>query len=214
VVAAEISPDDGDLEAQFDEKLNKKAGKIKQQLLDDLLLHVSTAEVVQEEQPAMRKCVWILVFLLIVGVVVGVVVALNGKDGDPPIMTPTVTVNQTPAPTAPPTILSTSPKFTQLLNLIGAVTSDIKFLQDRTTLQYAALDWLANMDAWEVDIDSVPPQVFVERYVLALLFFSTNGPSWRKGLNFLKPTSVCDWPGVTCEGIDGIDSVWRLEMGT
>jgi hypothetical protein len=215
VVAAEISPDNGDLEAQFDEKLNRQAGQIKKQLMDDLLLHVTAAEVVEEAKPpGPRRCVWILLCLLIVGVVVGVVVALGGKDGNPPTMAPTATVIKTPDPTASPTILATSPKFTQLLNLIGAVTSDIQLLQDRTTLQYAALDWLANLDAWEVDVDSVPPHVFVERYVLALLFFSTNGLSWRKGLNFLKPTSVCKWPGVTCDGLNGTDYVWRLEMGT
>jgi hypothetical protein len=89
-----------------------------------------------------------------------------------------------------------------LLDIIGAATSDIEFLQNRTTLQYAALDWLANEDAWEVDIDSVPSQVFVTRYALALLFFSTSGRSWINGCNFLTPTSVCEWTngdrGVTC----------------
>jgi hypothetical protein len=107
------------------------------------------------------------------------------------------------APTASPTIYS-SPKFTQLSNLVGEkVTLDIKALQNRTTLQYAAMDWLANEDAWEVDIDSVPSQVFVERYVVALLFLSTHGTSWRNNYNFLTPTSVCEWnitgeTGVAC----------------
>jgi hypothetical protein len=75
------------------------------------------------------------------------------------------------------------------------------------------------VDAWEVDVDSVRPQVFVERYLLALLFLSTNGKSWTESYNFLMPTSVCDWSekssddsikGVICDGID----VFRLEMGT
>jgi hypothetical protein len=168
-----------------------------------------------------RNCFVLVVavsLLIIVGVVVGVVVALGGKGGDPPTMAPTATVGKTPAPTASPTIY-TSPKFTQLLNLLGAVTPDIKLLQDPTTFQYSALDWLANVDAWEVDIDSVPPQVFVERYVLALLFLSTNGKTWSQGYNFLTPTSVCDWSGksdddsikgVICDGTD----VWQLRMCT
>jgi hypothetical protein len=127
--------------------------------------------------------------LIIVGVVVGFVVALGGKDGDPPTM----------APTASPTIS----KFTQLLDIIGAVTSDIELLQDPTTFQYEALDWLANADTWEVDIDSVPSQVFVERYVVALLYLSTNELSWINGYKFLSPTSVCEWnisgeTGVAC----------------
>jgi hypothetical protein len=50
-------------------------------------------------------------------------------------------------------------------------------LQNRTTQKYAALNWLANVDAWEADIGSVPSQVIVERYILALLFLSTNGTS-------------------------------------
>jgi hypothetical protein len=160
-----------------------------------------------------------------VGVFVGVGAALGKKDNYPrmnrtPAPTASPTMNPTPAPTASPTILYTRPTFTQLLNLIGNVTSDIEFLQNRTTpLQYAALDWLANVDTWEVDIDSIQePQVFVERYVLALLFFSTNGTLW-KNQNFLNSTSVCDWSGkdddgnskgVTCDGND----VSGLEMGT
>jgi hypothetical protein len=103
-----------------------------------------------------------------VGVVLGVAVALGNKGDNPPTVdnvVPTATMNPPPAPTASPTMLSTSPKFAQLLNLIGKeVTSDIKALQNRTTLQYAALEWLANVDAWEVDIDInlvQEPQVFV-----------------------------------------------------
>jgi hypothetical protein len=79
-----------------------------------------------------------------------------------PTMAPTATVNEILAPTASFTILFTSPKFTQLLNITGAVTSDIKSLQDPTMFQYAALDWLANVDGWWVDINLVPPQFFVE----------------------------------------------------
>jgi hypothetical protein len=221
VVAAEISPDTADLEAEV-EKLKREAIEIKKQLLQELLQGVTAAEVVEERKeqpPSRRRCVWILLgllaalLLIIVGVVVGVAVASHDE--------PVPTVNKTPAPTASPTgTLSTSPKFTQLLSLIGQVTSDIESLQNITTLQYAALNWLANVDDWEVDIDSVPPQVVVERYVLALLYYSTNGTSWRKDYNFLTPTSVCDWSrkssddiikGVIC---DGIDYVSRLEMGT
>jgi hypothetical protein len=114
---------------------------------------------------------------------------------------------------------STISKFNQLLNIIGTVTLDIKLLQDRTTPQYAALDWLANEDAWEVDIDLVPPQVLIERYVMALLFLSTDGTSWTKSYSFLTPTSVCDWSESSDDSIevvicDGNDYVERLEIGT
>jgi hypothetical protein len=202
VVASECAPDTADLEAQ--------ANEIKKQLLQD----VTAAEVVGR-----RRCACILFGLLVVGVVVGILAALSETPtvSTMPTIAPTATGYETLAPTASPTIFSTSSKFTQMLNITSAVTSDIKILQDPTTFQYAALNWLANVDSWWVDVDSVPPQVFVERYVLALLFFSTNGTSWRNDLNFLSPTPVCDWSGVTCDGIDGIygfDYVWRLDIGT
>jgi hypothetical protein len=149
--------------------------------------------------------------LLLVAVAFGVAEAVssnNNNGATMPTMAPTASPNM--APTASPTTL----EFAQLLNLIEAGTSDINFLQDRTTLQYEALDWLANVDAWEVDMDSVPSQVFVERYVLALLFLSTNGYLWRSGCNFLTPTSVCEWNngrrGVFC---DEDDLIVALSLG-
>jgi hypothetical protein len=88
VVAAEISPDTADLEAQV-EKLKREAIEIKKQLI---LQDVTAAEVVEERKeqpPSRRRFVWILLgLLIIVGVVVGPALALGGKDGDPPTMTP------------------------------------------------------------------------------------------------------------------------------
>jgi hypothetical protein len=218
VIAAEISPDNADLEAQFDEKLARQANEIKNALKHELLQGVNATEVVvesKEEPPIMRRCVWVLLGLALVGVVVGVVVALTKKDAAAPTMAPMIAeVIETQDPTTSPTMLEVTTKFTQLVNLIGAVTPDVNF-EDRTTPQYVALDWLANVDTWEVDIDSVDPQVFVERYVLALLFLSTEGESWRKDYNFLAPTSVCDWSqsvkGVICNGT-GIDNYRKLDM--
>jgi hypothetical protein len=47
--------------------------------------------------------------------------------------------------------------------------------------------------------------MFVKRYILALLYFATYGPNWFDQLNFLGNSSICYWwdatvlfKGVTC----------------
>jgi hypothetical protein len=104
--------------------------------------------------------------------------------------------------------LYTSERFQMLLDLIGpTVTSSPELWEDPKTPQYAALEWLADLDEWNTDIDiySPPLQVWVERYVLALLYHSTNGNSWSTEINFMQNTSVCEWSnldldeGVICD---------------
>jgi hypothetical protein len=109
----------------------------------------------------------------------------------------------TKSPTVAPTRYTT-PEFDGLLKLIGPlVTDNIQTLQDPTTPQYLALDWLANVDGYKASDDFfiTPEQVFIERYVLALLYFSTNGRFWTNQYNFILPRSICDWSD---EGGNGV----------
>ena len=52
----------------------------------------------------------------------------------------------------------------------------------------------------------------IERYVLALIYFATNGDNWDNDLDFLSNATVCDWPsntskfrsmGVHCDSVTG-----------
>ena len=113
-----------------------------------------------------------------------------------------------------------SPRLEALLEYIGpVVSSNPDIFKDSTSPQYAALEWLADEDEWTQDmaIESIPVQIWVERYVLVLLYFSTDGASWENQFHFLTPTSVCEWnvPGETYdeEGVvcfDGVVSVSDL----
>jgi hypothetical protein len=38
--------------------------------------------------------------------------------------------------------------------------------------------------------------VLVERYVMAVLYFSTGGPKWSDDLRFLSNYSICEWPNI------------------
>jgi hypothetical protein len=166
------------------------------------------------------------ILVVAVGVVVGGVLGANnsspiisGTTVSPVILSENMNTTNTLAPTvytaAAPTASPASPaifseKMKKMLDLIGpTVTSNTEFLQDPKTPQYAALEWLADIDEWntDIDIDSLPLQVWVERYVLAVLYLSTKGNSWSTAFNFLQNTSVCEWSnmkweeGVICDGL-------------
>jgi hypothetical protein len=65
---------------------------------------------------------------------------------------------------------------------------------------------------------------FVERYSLAVFYYSLGGPEWTYQYNFLRPTHHCDWSqdfftssgtilrlGVNdCQNIDGVNYVSRI----
>ena len=59
--------------------------------------------------------------------------------------------------------------------------------------QSKAFNWLTTQDTFGVE--TITPRQVLERYVLAVLYFSTNQPLDGSGALsfFLKPVSVCKW---------------------
>ena len=72
---------------------------------------------------------------------------------------------------------------------------NITHLEDQNSPQARALEWLLFNDTNNVvQSESVPPLVILERYALAVLWYSTNGtPPWENQLQFLTESHVCDW---------------------
>lgn len=71
---------------------------------------------------------------------------------------------------------------------------------DPNSAQSRARNWLLFNDTNTlVQSDSVAPLVVLERFVLAVLFYSTNGTTttsdtpWKNQLQFLSDRDVCDW---------------------
>jgi hypothetical protein len=155
------------------------------------------------------------------------------------------TMPPTNAPTNPPSATPTGLNLWDDLlleignSIINDDDDDETVLEDPTTPQYAALDWMAKDDDYTITVleksASNREVVLVERYALAVLYFATNGPSsWKMSLDFLEPISVCDWNiggnvggggeddqttttmGVYCNTADngGTLSVTTLHMGT
>lgn len=109
---------------------------------------------------------------------------------DPPVSEPTPA---TPAPVGEPTmapgvVLSA----TERRNLVQSLLTSV-------SLRSRALDWISNEDQWQPEIGSPnQPQQWIERYVMAVFYFATNGgDDWSTNTGWLEPTSICDnWRGI------------------
>jgi hypothetical protein len=102
----------------------------------------------------------------------------------------------TPQPTYSPTPQPTISRLPILLNRIGttlAPDGDMSLLTNPGTRQYEALQWLANSDPANLPLETTAIRILVERYTVALLYFSTGGTSWWDQHNFLSADTVCNW---------------------
>lgn len=141
------------------------------------------------------------------------------------------------APTSPPSRQRPRPTWTSPVDdadyqRFAAVLSQVSNeddILDTTSPQHKAISWIAN----DKRMDPYGPFT-VQRYVLALLYFSTNGDSWNKcGISspecsdnrasFLSDENECSWNGVSCNddgfvvGLEldrvGMDGAMPEEMG-
>ena len=72
---------------------------------------------------------------------------------------------------------------------------DVSLVQDPTTPQGAAFDWLLNTD---VETDPCDTLQITQRYALAVLYESTGGIDWAVDDGWLSASPVCDWFEVDC----------------
>ena len=65
------------------------------------------------------------------------------------------------------------------------------------------LDWLINDDKLQISPDA--PNL-LQRYILALLYFTTDGSNWEFSFNWLAPVPECQWREVSdrYEVINGV----------
>ena len=67
-----------------------------------------------------------------------------------------------------------------------------RLLEMNHTPQYHAFEWLLEEERNGL-LANRSEDLLVQRYVVAVLYFATNGPSWTKRLGFLSNTSECSW---------------------
>ena len=133
---------------------------------------------------------WLAVFcLVIIAIAVAIPLALK-KDDDP--VTSVTAPDGTPSPTTlPPASIANLESIDDFRTALGL--SGDPALSDPNTDQYQALKWLASEDPASLRPYDTSRRVLIERYTVALLYFSTNGPGWRTQRGFLLEESVCSW---------------------
>ena len=110
----------------------------------------------------------------------------------------------------------------QLLDIVDQI-SDLESIVTPGTPQEEAFTWLVNLDGAQVCPEDTLD--VINRYVLAVLYFSTSGDGWfqcnandsavpsmciSSNARFLSEASVCEWFGVVCD-LNG--NVTIVELG-
>jgi hypothetical protein len=195
--------------SQEDEELRRRCQEL-QEIVNETVTVVNSGSGNHDQNAASspfgRKAIIVLIgaafaLLLVIGVILGV----NNKDS--PSVDSAVTSTQSPAPSqssTPTKAATAAPTACTNLDCLAKIllqneVADAEALQDESSPQFLALRWLANND---LDLDSMPTVILVERYVLAVFFFATSADGGLNVLNFLTVSSVCEWTGVFCNGDD------------
>jgi hypothetical protein len=136
----------------------------------------------------------LVVILACVGIAVGLVFALRPKSTTEP-----AAISSTAPQTAP-----TSPSST-MADLLSSVSFDEgAALGIPGTPQNMAYNWLVE----NINIDTYSDKTKIQRYVLATLFYSTNGDSWTANSGWLGNENECGWSGILCT----YDSIMELML--
>jgi hypothetical protein len=101
--------------------------------------------------------------------------------------------------TLPPTLApSNSPSSDRRNEVEKIIRTEIPSLQLGPS-QIEALNWLAFDDPANLDFELLRPVVLLERFVMALLYFSTAGETWKTSSGYLTASPLCSWRGVDCD---------------
>jgi hypothetical protein len=153
-----------------------------------------------EEEPCFKSQLCRSIFLVMaIGVGAGIAFATKSSPGPTP--TPAPSLAPTPAPTS-------GERFHKFVDFL-AVISERELLEDPSTAQSKAVRWLANIDQGDLDINTMMDDevVLQERYLMAVLYYSSESRMFLESLDFLEESSVCSWndgdhSGVFCD--DGV----------
>lgn len=122
--------------------------------------------------------------------------APTGGDGSGSVATgddtsPTVTVNTNGFDGA-----GSLERYQKTFHILKEISEET-VLSKQFTPQNKAANWIANIDEKELDVPTTlagtASYSFVQRYVLALLYYEWEGSDWTFGSKFLTNNDECDW---------------------
>ncbi|CAJ1967632.1 unnamed protein product [Cylindrotheca closterium] len=76
-----------------------------------------------------------------------------------------------------------------------AGVTPMEVLGDKTSIQYAALQWVANKDPAKL---KTYDSALMERYILAVFYYASNPDEWTNNDGWMTATGYCAWYGVEC----------------
>ena len=80
--------------------------------------------------------------------------------------------------------------------IFSSKVSSLPSFREVGSPEHNAAAFISNGDAFNMtmtDIDELGKRRFMERYVLALLYYQSAGDHWNDNYNFLGPFDHCDW---------------------
>jgi hypothetical protein len=125
--------------------------------------------------------------------------------------TPTLSPSTQPSESSAPTTTRTR----EIKNILSTV-SDSGALDDADSPQGKALEWITFTDP-------IAPQLqpgtdyarIIQRFVLTVLYYATNGDSWRKNDKWLTGANECDWywhEGEACNAAGLVSTFQRRQI--
>jgi hypothetical protein len=82
-------------------------------------------------------------------------------------------------------------RYDQGLAVLGPLVGTA--VNDNTSPQHRALSWLANVDPAELNFEDTDLDKLLQRYVLTVIYYATDGENWEYQYNFLSGDDVCQW---------------------
>jgi hypothetical protein len=115
------------------------------------------------------------VLLVLVGIIGGVVFAVTSKGSDDESE-------------------SISPRRRNIEEfLYSNQITTLSWLRETDSPANLAAAFISDEDEMQMQLTEESAKRFVERYVLAFLYFHFEGPQWTRSLNFLSGGNHCDW---------------------
>lgn len=155
-----------------------------------------------------------VVLTVIVAVAVGVTV--GGRDSPIPPPSP----SPSSAPSFAPSLAPTSVEFSDLYDKIANASLDGgAALSDPSSPQYKSLRWLSD----NANLENYSDAQKFQRYILAVLYYSTNGDDWLRKDGWLSDDNECKWfvkgsvfcqTGLTLDRVDTLDLSENNLVGT
>ncbi len=149
-----------------------------------------------------------VISILIIAVVVATIFAILRKptaEGEKEILSGSTTTNP----------LGSINKFDAIKSLVAQTISDPATFVNADSAQTKAIQWLANEDDYCFPLTE--QDRIIQRYILAVIYFSLSGKGWHQPHHFLSPVHECQWKSIHKEegiirGVSFCNNEFQIEI--